>query len=198
MAGPERGWAPWWQSPQHSLGEEPPLGNRGGSDDDTVHPGAVAMIPVRAATGEDAEELVRLAAALFASMGIDTAMAPWQEAAGDNVRARLGNDVAAFVAEHPSERGRLIASAAGSIAHRLPTPRSLLGRSGYVQWVYTEPAFRGQGIARRAMVALLEWFDAQEVASVELHATEAAEPLYRSLGFGDGGPKALRRRRPQP
>ena len=44
------------------------------------------------------------------------------------------------------------------------------------------------------MRALLDWYDAQNVGVVELHATEAGEPLYRELGFSDAGPAALRRR----
>jgi len=37
--------------------------------------------------------------------------------------------------------------------------------------------------------------DAHEVTAIELHATRMGEPLYRSLGFWEGGgAPALRRR----
>jgi hypothetical protein len=49
-------------------------------------------------------------------------------------------------------------------------------------------------MARAVMVALLQWFDQRRVPVVELHATPDGEPLYRSLGFGEEGGVALRRR----
>jgi hypothetical protein len=43
------------------------------------------------------------------------------------------------------------------------------------------------------MTSLLGWFEEHDVSAVELHATTEGEPLYRSLGFSDAGPRALRR-----
>ena len=71
---------------------------------------------------------------------------------------------------------------------------NLTGRSGYVQWVATEPELRRRGAGRAVMRALLAWYGAAGVTVVELHATSDGEPLYRSLGFDDDGPPALRRR----
>jgi len=50
--------------------------------------------------------------------------------------------------------------------------------------VYTEPAFRNRGLARRLMHAVIDWCRAQGLASVQLHASDAGRPLYESLGFG--------------
>ena len=146
------------------------------------------------ATGSDAGEVVRLAAALFTSMDIDASGPEWQEAGRRHVEERIGTDMAAFVVDHPSVPGRLVASAAGTIAPRLPTPLNPAGVAGYVQWVCTDPEFRGQGLARSVMRALLDWYDDQGVPAVELHATPMAEALYIDLGFNDSGPRALRRR----
>jgi len=44
------------------------------------------------------------------------------------------------------------------------------------------------------MAALMSWYEAHGVPTVELHATAQADALYRSLGFDDSGPVALRRR----
>jgi GNAT superfamily N-acetyltransferase len=49
--------------------------------------------------------------------------------------------------------------------------------------VYTEPDWRGQGIARALMKTLLEWATAQGFDRVLLHASDAGRPLYLSLGF---------------
>jgi len=49
--------------------------------------------------------------------------------------------------------------------------------------VYTEPDFRGMGIARALMDTLLKWATAQGYDRVHLHASDAGRPLYQSLGF---------------
>ncbi len=49
--------------------------------------------------------------------------------------------------------------------------------------VYTEPEFRGQGIARALMSVLMEWATTRGFDRVILHASEWGRPLYLSLGF---------------
>lgn len=148
----------------------------------------------RPAEVEDAAEIVRLAGIMFDSMGMDASDPAWQQQGRRHVHERLGRDLAVFVVDHPLEAGRLVASAAGTIARRLPTPVNEQGLAGYVQWVCTDPDFRGRGLARRVMTALLSWYEAHGVPTVELHATARADSLYRALGFDDAGPVALRRR----
>jgi GNAT superfamily N-acetyltransferase len=149
---------------------------------------------VRAATADDAAEAVRLAAVMFASMGMDVSGERWMADGRQHVRDRLGTDLALFVVDHPSEPGTLVASAAGTIAARLPTPVNPSGLAGYVQWVCTDDGHRGEGLGRAVMASLLAWFDGQGVLAVELHSTAPAERLYASLGFSDEGPRAMRRR----
>jgi GNAT superfamily N-acetyltransferase len=151
------------------------------------------MLRVRDAVAGDAPEVVRLARLMFESMGLDAADPRWQRDGEQQVRDRLGSDLAIYVVDHPTEGGRLVCSAAGIIARRLPTPGNPAATAGYVQWVATEPAFRRQGLARAVMTALLDWYRRREVALVELHATADGEPLYRSLGFSEGPGPALRR-----
>lgn len=148
----------------------------------------------RPAEVEDAAEVVRLAAMMFESMGMDTSDPAWHEEGRRHVHERLGQDLAVFVVDHPLAPGRLVASAAGTVARRLPTPMNPSALAGYIQWVCTEPDFRGRGLARRVMAALMSWYEAHGVPTVELHATAQADALYRSLGFDDSGPVALRRR----
>jgi GNAT superfamily N-acetyltransferase len=130
---------------------------------------------------------------MFESMGTDSSDPGWQAAGERHVRSRLGVDLAVYVADGPD--GRLVASAAGTVSQRLPTPNNPSARVGYIQWVCTEAAWRGQGLGRAVMEALLAWYEAEHVAVVELHATPDGEPFYRSLGFDAGeGSVALRRR----
>jgi GNAT superfamily N-acetyltransferase len=49
--------------------------------------------------------------------------------------------------------------------------------------VYTEPDFRGRGIARLIMTTILEWLQGKGFASVSLHASDQGRHLYERLGF---------------
>jgi len=49
--------------------------------------------------------------------------------------------------------------------------------------VYTEPQWRGKGIARALMRELMQWASEQGTDRVVLHASDAGRPLYESLGF---------------
>jgi len=146
------------------------------------------------AVPEDAAELVRLAALMFESMGIDASDPVWRAEAEHQAQSRVGRDLVAFVIDHPGQAGALACSAAGTVADRLPSPVNRSGRAGYVQWVATEPDLRRRGAGRAVMQALLDWYEDDGISVVELHATSDGEPLYRSLGFTDDGPPALRRR----
>ena len=148
----------------------------------------------RLATAADAGEVVRLACVMFASMGQDDPGDAWRASAAEHFASRVGNDAIAAVVEHPTDARRLIASGSATVSTRLPTPRNPTGAYAYVQWVATDDDYRGQGCARAVMTTMLEWFDARG-SDVELHATPAGEPLYRSLGFWEGtGAPPLRRR----
>ena len=49
--------------------------------------------------------------------------------------------------------------------------------------VYTEPAHRRQGLARRLMHEALEWCRQNGIRAVILHASAEGRSLYESLGF---------------
>jgi GNAT superfamily N-acetyltransferase len=139
--------------------------------------------------------MVRLACVMFASVGVAVPDDGWRARARAHIASRIGRDALGAVVDHPSEPGRLVASAAATVTTRLPTPENPDGRTAYVQWVATDDDFRNRGYARAVMTTLLEWLDEHGVTTVDLHATVMGEPLYRSLGFVEGGTPALRRRR---
>ena len=58
--------------------------------------------------------------------------------------------------------------------------------------VYTEPEFRGRGIARRIMTTIIDWARGRGFASVSLHASDAGRHLYEQLGFVDTNEMRLR------
>jgi GNAT superfamily N-acetyltransferase len=156
----------------------------------------VNRVGARCATVDDGPEIVRLARLMYETMGAAGADRSWEDHALDQLRRRLGRDAAVYVVDNPDDPGRLAASMAGTINHRLPGPLNPTGLVGYAQWACTDPRYRRRGFARLVMVALLDWFEAHGVRVVELHSTPFAEDLYRSLGFSNQGPRAFRRRVP--
>lgn len=54
---------------------------------------------------------------------------------------------------------------------------------GFVGMVLTHPDYRRRGFARQLLVELLARASAIGIETLKLDATEAGEPLYRSLGF---------------
>ncbi len=151
-------------------------------------------IIVRSAHLADGHEVMRLAGLMYEAMGVDASGDAWRRAGTNALAGRLGQDAAVFVAEDPSVLGRLAACGAGTISTRLPGPRNPQPAVGYIQWISTDPTWQRRGLARRIMIALLDWYDREDVRSVELHATVEGEPLYRSLGFAEGPYRALRLR----
>lgn len=144
----------------------------------------------RRAAPSEVDEVVRLAGLMYNTIGQDP-VPEWRNVAVDRF-AELGDDVAAFVVDHPDEPGRLVASCAGTIVQRLPSPKNPSGLAGYVQWVATDPEFRRQGLSTAVMSQLLDWYRERGVSRVELHATSAGAGIYSSLGFVVGDYPGMR------
>jgi len=148
----------------------------------------------RLATTADTRELLRLAAIMYASMGVDTEASSWREGATKLLAERLGGDeLVMFAVDDPSQAGRLVSCGGAAVIQRVPGPATPDGRWGYVQWMVTEPAFRRRGLARAVFESILGWLDARGIVNVELHATRDGDPLYRSFGFADPFSPELRR-----
>lgn len=56
-------------------------------------------------------------------------------------------------------------------------------RLGFIGMVLTHPDYRRRGCARQLLIELLARASAIGIETLKLDATEAGEPLYRSLGF---------------
>jgi GNAT superfamily N-acetyltransferase len=149
----------------------------------------------RAATPDDADELVRLRAVMLSDYGDpQTWNDGWRAPARDTLRRRLTGPEAsmgAFVVDRPDGPG-LAACAVGIIEERLGNPLNLHGLSGYVFNVATDPAYRRRGYARACMEALLDWFRSRGVGQVDLRASRDGEPLYAQLGFERTSDPAMR------
>jgi GNAT superfamily N-acetyltransferase len=139
----------------------------------------------------DEEEIQRLrhqmASAVF-GFPPPPADEPHHIAAVKKVRAWLesGDEAgtACFVIDAPDGSG-LAASAIGAVDERLPSQRNPSGQSGYIYGVCTEERYRRRGYSRLVLRALMDWYAAQGIQRIELHASEYGEALYRELGFND-------------
>jgi GNAT superfamily N-acetyltransferase len=164
-------------------------------------------IGVRAAGVDDLPEVVRLAELMYVSLGVghpEPVWAAWRRVALEALRSDLGPDLAVVVVDHPDAGsagaagagpGRLVACGVATIGTRLPNPWLEDRRIGYVQWMSTEPEFRRRGLARAVLAALLRWYEERGVHDVELHASTAGAPLYRTMGFWEGSTGVALRRR---
>jgi len=144
---------------------------------------------VRWATEIDVAELVRLRRVMFESMGVAVAAAD-DEAAALVLRTGLANDD--FFAAVVDGDGFLAACGIGMTALRVPGPGNPSGRWGYIQSMVTDERCRRRGLGLAVLDALLDRFAELGVVKVDLHATAAGEPLYRSKGFSPGAQVELR------
>ncbi|MDI3408247.1 GNAT family N-acetyltransferase [Streptomyces cavernicola] len=143
------------------------------------------MSPVRRATPEDAEELIRLRKIMLDSLRPSDDIG-WQAGTARHLRtelARPDGDLMATVVDDPTAPGRLAACATGKIEHRLGSPDNPDGAIGYVFNVCTDPTRRRRGHSRACMRALLDWYAERGIRKVDLTASPEAESLYTSLGF---------------
>jgi GNAT superfamily N-acetyltransferase len=54
---------------------------------------------------------------------------------------------------------------------------------GFIGDVYTDPAFRGRGLAKALNNEAIGWLRSQGVTTIRLLASEAGRSLYKNLGF---------------
>jgi GNAT superfamily N-acetyltransferase len=64
-----------------------------------------------------------------------------------------------------------------------PGPVSMDPRCGFVFNVYTDPAHRQQGLARRLMDAIHDYCRAEGMERMVLNASTFGESLYQSMGY---------------
>ena len=86
-----------------------------------------------------------------------------------------------WIAENSHRR---VVAGAGIVILSWPaSPKNLENRRALIVNVYTEPDFRGRGLARQLMLTALGWLKGQGFRMAALHASEAGKHLYETLGF---------------
>lgn len=112
----------------------------------------------------------------------DLDLAAIQKALPGYFRAHLGKDLLVYVIRD----GQAIVSCAFLLMVEKPmSPAFINGKTGIVLNVYTCPYYRRRGYAKLIMETLLFEARKAEISVLELKATEAGYPLYRSVGFMD-------------
>ncbi|MBR0147160.1 MAG: GNAT family N-acetyltransferase [Eubacterium sp.] len=134
---------------------------------------------------DDIDELIRLRIAYmiddFGSI-TDYQRECMEKQLPDYFRRKLGTELVAFVAR---AEGRLVAAAYLFIMEKPASAILTNGLDGEVLSVYTEPAYRGQGICTQLMKNLVEYGREHELSRIDLMATDEGYPVYKKVGFED-------------
>lgn len=97
-------------------------------------------------------------------------------------RTHLNKDLFCYVIRQKEE---IVSCAFLLIIEKPMSPSFLNGRTGTVLNVFTKPEYRRKGYAKAILKQLLFSADQKELSTVELKATDAGYPLYKSIGFQD-------------
>ncbi|MBI1873477.1 MAG: GNAT family N-acetyltransferase [Acidobacteria bacterium] len=148
---------------------------------------------VRITTPDDVPVIVRHRVGMFRDMGI------LPSALSDELTAESARYLEAAIPSgeylgwlaSPTDRPQEIVAGAGVQRRRvLPHPVSTangivlaLRQQAIVLNVYTDRAWRRQGLARLLMQQVLDWARSADIDSLVLHASGEGRPLYEELGF---------------
>jgi GNAT superfamily N-acetyltransferase len=98
--------------------------------------------------------------------------------ASSQTSPRVGGD-----ADTLANGGTVVAGGGATIVPWPPGPRYPGDSLAFVYNVYTEPAHRRRGLARRIMSTIHDWCRENGITSLALNASEDGRPLYESLGY---------------
>lgn len=148
-----------------------------------VPPGGAVVI--RPATPADVGELVRLRLAMQRELGDvpeGAELTPQADALRRYFEETLpGGAFRAWVAQAGAQ---LVACSGLVLFRRPPSRRNLAGWEGYLMNMYTEPAWRGRGLATALLRECAAYAESQTPARrIRLHATAAGRPVYERAGF---------------
>lgn len=146
------------------------------------------MIQYKIADKEDIAELMRLRLAMLREVN----HLPPDYAFSENFCACSreyflhGNQTTVLaIDEEDEEDEKNIGCATLCYMELMPTFSHPTGKRAHLMNVYTAPGYRGRGIARRMVAALIEEARRRGVTEISLDATASGRPLYRKLGFCD-------------
>jgi GNAT superfamily N-acetyltransferase len=151
------------------------------------------LFAIRLATAADAPVLARHRAEMYRDMGVlpDDRYAELVDASLRYLEEAIpSGEYVGWVAAPLASSGEVVAGAGLQLRRVLPGLRRVgdrvelaIGVQGLVVNVFTERAWRRQGVAELLMRHLLEWARERGVRNLVLHASDEGRPLYERLGF---------------
>ena len=135
---------------------------------------------VRRAEPEDVPDLVEMRIAQLLEEGARESM-DLRPALNDHYARHLADGT--FYSWVAFAGDRMVATSGISIVEKPPYFGCPTGRIGLVSGMYTEPAWRRQGIARDLLCRVVGEARARGCGAVQITASDAGVPLYRSVGF---------------
>src|SRR5258706_3150877 len=144
----------------------------------------LSAIDFRTAAPDDCAVILHHRRSMFEDMQEGTAddldrtidaTAPWL------VQALADGSYRGWLAQDP--QGKVVAGGGILVSSWPAGPRDPSARRAVILNLYAEPDFRRQGLARRLMLLMIQWFKDPGFSSVGLHASDAGRHLYETLGF---------------
>ena len=138
---------------------------------------------IRVATVDDLDVLVRHRRAMFEAFGEkDAASLARHDVVYRRWARRLmkRGEFAGFIAD---AKQTVVASGCIWLQERQPRPGFDGGGLPYLLSMFTEPAWRGRGLARRIVQAAIAWSRKKGFKVMTLHASKMGRGVYADLGF---------------
>ncbi|HEV2226941.1 MAG TPA: GNAT family N-acetyltransferase [Nitrososphaerales archaeon] len=85
-----------------------------------------------------------------------------------------------------TDDGRTVGGATLWLREVQPYPGFAGGKVPYLMSVYTEPEFRGRGVATLVIKRAMDWANERGFHSMSLHASKDGRKIYESLGWKSG------------
>jgi GNAT superfamily N-acetyltransferase len=101
------------------------------------------------------------------------------------------NEYVGWLASPESQSDRIVAGAGAQLREVPPHPQPdangkiaiVSGRQANIGNVYTEPEWRGRGLATLLIKRIIDWSREEGIISLVLHASDEGRAVYERLGF---------------
>jgi GNAT superfamily N-acetyltransferase len=146
---------------------------------------------IRPATLSDIPHIVEHRSGMFRDMGIPAEFEDMNAASELWLRHAIpAKTYLGWVAQ--TTKGAVVGGSGLLIIPWPPGPISMDPRCGFIFNVYTQPAHRKHGLARRLMEAMHDYCRAEGLERVVLNASVYGKPLYDAMGYVESDEPMMR------